>query len=80
MILDSPIQIALVLAPVLVIVSSVFGLAHPHAWSSARCWSTVLLLSVIIAAFVSFDGESTWLEGATLIALYAIVATAFWWG
>jgi Ca2+:H+ antiporter len=25
------------------------------------------------------DGESTWLEGVTLIALYAIIATTFWW-
>jgi Ca2+:H+ antiporter len=26
------------------------------------------------------DGESNWFEGATLIALYAIIAAAFWWG
>ena len=32
------------------------------------------------AAFIAFDGESTWIEGASLIVLYAIVATAFWWG
>jgi Ca2+:H+ antiporter len=25
------------------------------------------------------DGESTWLEGVTLIALYAIISTTFWW-
>jgi Ca2+:H+ antiporter len=29
---------------------------------------------------IALDGESTWLEGATLVALYAIIATAFWWG
>ena len=27
--------------------------------------------------FIAFDGESTWLEGASLIALYGIIATAF---
>jgi Ca2+:H+ antiporter len=40
----------------------------------------VLLLSVMLAAFIAFDGESTWIEGASLVVLYAIVATAFWWG
>ena len=39
-----------------------------------------LVLAVVLAAMIAFDGESTWLEGATLIALYAIIATSFWWG
>jgi Ca2+:H+ antiporter len=39
-----------------------------------------LMLSVILAGLIAFDGESTWLEGATLIALYAVIATSFWWG
>jgi Ca2+:H+ antiporter len=37
-------------------------------------------LAVILSAFITFDGESDWLEGASLIAVYAIIATAFWWG
>ena len=41
---------------------------------------TVLVLSIVLTAMIALDGESTWLEGATLVALYAIVATAFWWG
>jgi Ca2+:H+ antiporter len=36
-------------------------------------------VTVIAVAFIVFDGESTWLECVTLIALYAIIATAFWW-
>jgi Ca2+:H+ antiporter len=39
-----------------------------------------LMLSVLLAAAIAQDGESTWLEGATLIALYGIIATSFWWG
>ncbi len=39
-----------------------------------------LLLAIILAAFIAFDGESTWLEGASLVALYGIIATSFWWG
>jgi Ca2+:H+ antiporter len=78
-ILNSPIQIALVLAPVLVLISQVFGLASLTLVLSPML-VVVLLLSVILAAFIAFDGESTWLEGASLIVLYGIVATAFWWG
>ena len=31
----------------------------------------------IIAAFVSLDGETNWLEGVLLVALYLILAVAF---
>ncbi len=78
-VLNSPIQIALVLAPVLVIVSQVFGLASLTLVLSPLLVAS-LLLAIIMAAFIAFDGESTWLEGASLVALYGIIATAFWWG
>ncbi|MGI9155804.1 MAG: calcium/proton exchanger [Marmoricola sp.] len=78
-VLNSPVQIALVLAPVLVIASQVFGLASLTLVFSPMLVAS-LLLAVVLAAFISFDGESTWLEGTCLIALYGIVATAFWWG
>jgi Ca2+:H+ antiporter len=78
-ILNSPVQIALVLAPVLVLVSQIFGLtALTLAFSPLLV--VVLMLSVVLAAFIAFDGESTWLEGASLIVLYGVIATAFWWG
>ncbi|MGI8522873.1 MAG: calcium/proton exchanger [Nocardioides sp.] len=78
-ILNSPLQIALVLAPVLVLVSQIFGLATLTLVFSPQL-VIVLMLAIILAAFIAFDGESTWLEGAALIALYGIVATSFWWG
>ena len=78
-VLNSPIQIALVLAPVLVLVSQIFGLAA-FTLVFSPLLVTVLVLAIVLAAFIAFDGESTWLEGAALIALYAIIATAFWWG
>ena len=78
-IINSPIQIALVLAPLLVVLSSVFGFA-----TLTLVFSPMLVVSVVIAvvlaAFITFDGESTWIEGAAMIALYAVIATAFWWG
>jgi Ca2+:H+ antiporter len=36
-----------------------------------------LLAGVLVAALVSADGESTWLEGASLLAIYVILALAF---
>ena len=78
-ILNSPVQIALVLAPALVLISQIFGLASLTLVLSPLL-VVVLMLSVVLAAFIAFDGESTWLEGASLIVLYVIIATAFWWG
>jgi Ca2+:H+ antiporter len=78
-VLNSPLQISLVLAPVLVLVSVIFGLGSLTLVFSPLLVAA-LLVAVVLAAFISFDGESTWLEGATLIALYGIIATSFWWG
>ena len=78
-VLNSPVQIALVLAPLLVLASQIFGLAALTLVFSPMLVVS-LLLAVILTAFISYDGESNWLEGAALIALYGIVATAFWWG
>jgi Ca2+:H+ antiporter len=78
-VINSPMQIALVLAPLLVILSQVFGFA-----ALTLVFSPMLVVAVVIAvilsAFITFDGESTWIEGAALIALYIVIATAFWWG
>ncbi|MGH9063170.1 MAG: calcium/proton exchanger, partial [Acidimicrobiales bacterium] len=78
-ILQSPLQIALVLIPVLVLISPVIGGAAltlvfpPLLLASAG-------LAVVVAAFVVVDGESTWMEGVALLGLYAVIAAAFWWG
>lgn len=78
-IINSPMQIALVLAPLLVILSQVFGFAALTLVFSPMLVVSVIL-AVVITAFITFDGESTWIEGAALIALYIVIATAFWWG
>ena len=78
-IVNSPLQIALVLAPLLVIISQVFGLATFTLVFSPMLVAS-LFLAIILAAFISFDGEANWLEGAALIAIYIIIAAAFWWG
>jgi len=78
-ILNSPIQISLVLAPALVIISAVFGLTTLTLVFSPLLVAC-LLLSVILVTVITIDGESDWLEGAALIALYVVIAAAFWWG
>jgi Ca2+:H+ antiporter len=77
-IIQSPLQIALVLAPALVLLSLLTATTLTLVF--APMLVVAVAITVIAVAFIVFDGESTWLEGATLIALYAIIATAFWWG
>jgi Ca2+:H+ antiporter len=37
-----------------------------------------LAVASIVAAFISYDGESNWLEGVQLLAVYVILALAFY--
>jgi Ca2+:H+ antiporter len=78
-ILNSPIQISLVLAPALVLISVIFGMTTLTLVFSPLLVAC-LLLSVVLTTVITIDGESDWLEGAALIALYVVIASAFWWG
>jgi Ca2+:H+ antiporter len=78
-IINSPLQIALVLAPALVILSSALGLT-PLTLVFPPMLVVSVALAVLLAVFITFDGESTWMEGATLLGLYILIATSFWWG
>ncbi|MEV5708275.1 hypothetical protein [Actinoallomurus sp. NPDC052274] len=77
-ILQSPLQIALVVAPALVLLSPLVGASFTLVLSPLLI--AVLIMAVVITVLVVLDGESNWLEGATLMVLYGIIATAFWWG
>ncbi len=78
-ILQSPVQIALALMPVLVLVSPLLG-GTRLTLVLPPLLLVVMISSAVITAVVVFDGESTWLEGSCLIGLYAVIAAAFWWG
>jgi Ca2+:H+ antiporter len=78
-ILNSPLQIALVLAPVLVLASPVIGGATFTLAFPALLVTTVVA-SVLAVSFVIIDGEYEWLEGAALVGLYVVIAASFWWG
>lgn len=73
--LGSSLQIALFVAPVLVFVSFLMG--NPLTLVFNQFEIVALFAGTLIAAFVAQDGESNWLEGAQLLALYAILALAF---
>jgi len=73
--IGSNLQVALLVTPLLVFLSIPFG--HPLALEFTTFEMVALLASCIIAAAVSMDGRSNWLEGALLVALYLILAIAF---
>jgi Ca2+:H+ antiporter len=78
-ILNSPLQITLLLTPVLVLISPLLGPAH-LTLVFPPLLVVALAVAVAVVAIVVYDGEYSWLEGVALIALYVIVAAALWWG
>ncbi|HEY1187869.1 MAG TPA: calcium/proton exchanger, partial [Gemmata sp.] len=75
---SSSTQIALFVAPVLVFASLLLGHPAPLDLHFTPLEVVAVLLSVAVVALVSHDGESNWLEGAMLLALYLILALAFY--
>ncbi len=78
-IMNSSLQIALVVYPLLILLSFFLGGAVLSFVLSSLLLAA-LALAVLVSAFIVFDGESIWLEGVALIGLYIIIAAAFWWG
>ena len=74
--IGSSAQIALFVAPVLVLVSFFVGPA-PMALVFNGFELGGLFLAVLIATHVTDEGESTWFEGVQLLAVYAVLALAF---
>ncbi|HWE60435.1 MAG TPA: cation transporter, partial [Chloroflexota bacterium] len=74
--LGSATQIALFVAPVLVILGSLIG--HPLDLLFDTFEVAAVVIAVGLANLLIADGESTWLEGVQLLAIYAILAAAFY--
>ena len=74
----SAIQVALVVAPLLVLVSWAIGHPMTLVFSSA-----LDLFAIVCAAFivnsVARDGETTWFEGVLLIGVYLLFGLAFFY-
>ena len=75
--LGSSIQLALVVAPLLVLVSPLLG--HPMNLVFENPLELVAIAAVAFAVnSVVEDGETTWFEGILLLAVYAIFVLAFY--
>jgi Ca2+:H+ antiporter len=71
----SSLQIALFVAPLLVFISLLLG--NPLTLIFNQFELLALVVGVLIMGLVSADGESNWMEGAELLAVYLILGLAF---
>ncbi|MBZ5530637.1 MAG: calcium/proton exchanger [Acidobacteriia bacterium] len=69
-------QIALFVAPILVFLSVAMGQPMSLVFNGFEIAG--IFLSVMIVSMIASDGETNWFEGAQLLAVYAIVAVAFY--
>jgi Ca2+:H+ antiporter len=74
--IGSSAQIALFVAPLLVLASFVLG-PHPMPFVLNGFELAAVLIAVTIANQVTQEGESTWHEGILLLAVYAVFGLAF---
>jgi len=73
--LGSSLQISLFVAPVLVIIAAIMG--KELAFSFNEFELVALASAGIVSVFAFKDGQTNWLEGAQLLALYMILGVAF---
>jgi Ca2+:H+ antiporter len=72
----SSMQIALFVAPVLVIAGRILG--QPMDLDFKPFELVAVVVSVLIANSISSDGKSNWLEGTLLLAAYIVLGFAFY--
>lgn len=72
----SSLQIALFVAPVLVLAG--WALGQPMDLNFNAFELVAVAVAVFLANSISSDGRSNWLEGTLLLATYAIIALAFY--
>jgi Ca2+:H+ antiporter len=76
--IGSSAQVALFVAPVLVLLSFVVG-PNPLALVFNGYELAALLFAVLIANFASQDGETNWFEGVQLLSLYTVLGLVFYY-
>jgi Ca2+:H+ antiporter len=69
-------QIALFVAPLLVLLSVVIGRPMTLVFNAFEI--AAIILAVLIVEMISSDGETNWFEGVQLLAVYALMAVAFY--
>jgi Ca2+:H+ antiporter len=74
--IGSSAQIALFVAPVLVLLSFVLGpFPMPLVFNGLELGA--IMLAILIANFVTHEGESTWFEGVQLLSVYLVLGIVF---
>jgi Ca2+:H+ antiporter len=76
--IGSSVQIALFVAPILVLASLFLGGGAPMNLAFRPGLVLIILLSVLITGQVAGDGRSDWLKGVQLLAVYLILALTFY--
>jgi Ca2+:H+ antiporter len=71
----SSIQVALLIAPLLVLLGMVFHQPMDLAFTTMEVAS--IALAVLVTSSVIRDGETNWLEGALLLLAYSVLGVAF---
>jgi Ca2+:H+ antiporter len=74
--MGSCLQVALMVAPVLVIASCFIGEFMPLKFNPFELLA--LFAATMIASASLNDGETNWLEGTMLVAVYVFFALVFW--
>ncbi len=74
--IGSSIQIALFVAPVFIFLSYLFGTPMDLIFTTLEIVSVGL--AVWIVTMIAHDGESNWMEGVQLLAVYLILAITFY--
>ena len=75
--IGSSLQIALLVAPLLVIISHFIG-PRPMDLMFTPAEVMAIFLAVLITGQIASDGESNWIEGVQLLAVYIIMAAVFY--
>jgi Ca2+:H+ antiporter len=78
-VLNSALQVAVALVPILVLVSLAIG-GSPFTLAIPPILAASLFLAVLVVTIVTVDGEADMVDGAALVGLYVIIAAIFWWG
>jgi Ca2+:H+ antiporter len=72
----SSLQVALLVAPLLVFIS--YGFGQPLDLVFTTFEIAAIALSVGVVNLIALDGESNWMEGVLLLAVYGILGLAFY--
>jgi Ca2+:H+ antiporter len=72
--MQSSVQIALFVTPLLVFLS--YPMGHPMDLLFSPFEILAVTLGVAVFSYLCLDGETNWYEGVQLLAMYALIAVA----